>query len=662
VSDTEISAVEYLAQKNDITATPGEISIMTQDTSAEPSAVCLAVHPDFDGDGYNSVDWDGDDCDDSDSNQHPGADEVCNGEDDDCDGVIDEGCSCEDSDEDSVCDAEDNCPATPNLDQTDTDGDGLGDACDACLNDPDNDLDGDGVCGNVDNCPSVSNPDQKDTDGDGLGDACDTPINAAPILNPIGAYWTYEGNEVVFTVSATDPNEDPLIYTASGELAENFNPGTKTFSWTPYLSQGVYCITYSLTFTVSDGELEDSERVNITVYDGVGTPISAKKVLKESATKVLEKPKSKVALKKADLEKPFSIEANFQNMDPEDANVTVTTFEDCPTPPAGYKVADVCFDITTDAIYYDWVEICINYDEDAVPSEQSLKLLHEHTDITTTVDTDANVICGITETLSPIMMVEGAQPLVGLITAPLDPMAVNTQVNISVTFTDSDTEDIHTAVIDWGDGTSSDGTVVESNGSGSVSGEHTYMLPGVYAITVTVTDNHGLLGESIFQYVVVYDADGSFVTGGGWIESPEGAYAAAPDLTGKATFGFVSKYKKGASTPTGQTQFRFKTADLNFHSDAYEWLVIAGAKAQYKGSGTINGEGEYKFLLKAIDSDVNENDNLNADRFRIKIWSEDQNGNEEVVYDNGLGAEDFHEEDLTTGTTEIGGGSIVIHE
>jgi hypothetical protein len=36
-----------------------------------------------------------------------------------------------------------------------------------------------------------------------------------------------------------------------------------------------------------------------------------------------------------------------------------------------------------------------------------------------------------------------------------------------------------------------------------------------------------------------------------------------------------------------------KTADLDFHSGAYEWLVVAGAKAQYKGSGTIYGSGNY---------------------------------------------------------------------
>jgi hypothetical protein len=73
-----------------------------------------------------------------------------------------------DTDGDGVPDDDDNCPAVPNPDQADHDGDGAGDACDACL-----DQDADGLCIAEDNCPVVANPDQSDLDGDGRGDVCD---------------------------------------------------------------------------------------------------------------------------------------------------------------------------------------------------------------------------------------------------------------------------------------------------------------------------------------------------------------------------------------------------------------------------------------------------------------------------------------------------------
>ena len=75
-----------------------------------------------------------------------------------------------DTDGDGVLNGVDNCPLVANPEQTDTDGDGLGDACD-------DDRDGDGVLNGVDNCPAASNPNQEDFDDDGIGDVCDpTPI------------------------------------------------------------------------------------------------------------------------------------------------------------------------------------------------------------------------------------------------------------------------------------------------------------------------------------------------------------------------------------------------------------------------------------------------------------------------------------------------------
>ncbi len=78
-----------------------------------------------------------------------------------------------DSDGDNACDVFDNCQGMANPDQLDSDGDHLGDACDVCPYDAENDADEDGACGDVDNCATLANPDQNDTDGDGVGDLCD---------------------------------------------------------------------------------------------------------------------------------------------------------------------------------------------------------------------------------------------------------------------------------------------------------------------------------------------------------------------------------------------------------------------------------------------------------------------------------------------------------
>ncbi len=96
----------------------------------------------------------------------------------------------------------DNCPAVPSPDQTDTDGDGVGNLCDNCIGSPNPsqaDPDGDGLGDACDNCPRNSNADQSDSDGDGVGQACD---NCPDDFNP-GAAGGIEG---LLAALGTDPS------------------------------------------------------------------------------------------------------------------------------------------------------------------------------------------------------------------------------------------------------------------------------------------------------------------------------------------------------------------------------------------------------------------------------------------------------------------------
>ncbi len=171
----------------------------------------------------------------------------------------------------------------------------------------------------------------------------------------------------------------------------------------------------------------------------------------------------------------------------------------------------------------------------------------------------------------------------------------------------------------------------------------------------TVTDDDGGSATVVHEYVVVYDATGGFATGGGTFQSPSGAYtpddSSDPDVVGRARFAFVSKYVKGATTPSGTTAFRFSAGNLDFDSTSYDWMVVSGTKATYRGAGTVNGASGYHFMLAANDGN---DKGAGVDQLRVRIW-DDATG--VVVYDNQAGAV------LDAApVTAIEGGQISVHK
>lgn len=437
-----------------------------------------------------------------------------------------------------------------------------------------------------------------------------------------------EGTLATYTASWSDPDSGQS-HTCTIDFGDGSGPQPGTISPSQPSTSGTCSAShtyadgpnsYTITVTVSDGAAQGTARATATVNNVPPTITS----LSLSASSINENG-------------TVTLSGTFSDPGNLDSHAVVINWGDGSLPTSIPLAAGSLKAFTATHVYLD-------DNPTGTPSDT-------YTISVTVTDKDE----GTGAATAPIT-VNNVPPVLDKFTASSMVVAINTPVTFTTEYSDAGTLDTHKCIFNFDDGTSpQDVPGTTSNGSGSCTTTRQFAFAGVYSVKVNVEDDDKGESEAQVVMIAVYDPSAGFVTGGGWINSPAGAYLQNPGLTGRANFGFVSKYKKGANTPEGQTEFQFKAGDLNFHSSSYEWLVVAGAKAQFKGSGTINGIGPYKFLLTAYDADVNNNDSILTDKFRIKIWDE---ASGTTIYDNKYGTSDDID---SADPQDISGGSIVIH-
>ena len=215
-----------------------------------------------------------------------------------------------------------------------------------------------------------------------------------------------------------------------------------------------------------------------------------------------------------------------------------------------------------------------------------------------------------------------AGPTAGTITwnVPVDPVKVGTSITATASVANA-----QTATWNWGDGTTSAGTIA----GGVATGSRTYAAPGLYTVTLTVTGAGSASATSVYQYVAVIDPLAGYETGSGSINSPAGSYTANSSLAGTAAISaFTAKYGADGTLGAITNMFRFSyaAAGFSFSSLSMKWLVISGNKSWLKGEGSASGVTDpCYFLVSVVDNTTT------LDKVRVKIWNKVTG---KVIYDN----------------------------
>lgn len=304
----------------------------------------------------------------------------------------------EDGDGDGAGDVCDGCPTTYNPAQADSDGDGFQDSCDVCPEEKDRhqlDVDADGVGDICDNCQYDANPDQANDDGDKWGDSCDlcrglnddknTDYDNDGIGDPcdectdtdgdgFGLGWPYESCAADNCRDINNPDQQDTDGDGIGDVCDIcpnvYNPDQEDWNYDGY---GDSCVATVTAPVGTDVEVDLGSGVTLTI---------------------------------ADVQNETFAEVVVVNADNPPANGAFSIL------PGGAIVYLVDVSWGTNPPY----TVCLPYDDTGMDADTESKVALWHSEIvwvtgvgydtswynvTTSLDTSNNIVCGVTQSLSP---------------------------------------------------------------------------------------------------------------------------------------------------------------------------------------------------------------------------------------------------------------------
>jgi hypothetical protein len=327
----------------------------------------------------------------------------------------------------------------------------------------------------------------------------------------------YGGSSVNLVAGQTTQVPDFQVTTSAGEVLFDVveaagqpevpitNPRVYGFN-SRYNAQGQY-LGYRQFYAFGPSQAQARPTVQIVAEPGTYTAtadayVSGSYTVFSRFNLVIEPPATTPSGSNVKVEPSPTVDLVFANVTTPGVT-TVTEVPFGPEAPPGFKInspggTPIYYDIKTTAVFDGLVQVCVAYDDTGLAQnkEKNLKLLHynatkkTYENITTSLDVDNNVICGETASFSLFVVAYSSDAVIESIVA--DPLFLRPTelVQLDATFSDEDPNDLHTAVIDWGDGSSE--TLPDLGASArTISQPHAYNVGGSYQVKLTITDLAG---------------------------------------------------------------------------------------------------------------------------------------------------------------------------